>query len=95
MTEAVEPTSKTLLIQAFEQVTDDLAGTGPAARPRPVITIEDEHDDGPGFFAHQVLHADGVICVEISQWAVDGERGWTVVHQQCDPGLVFDEVVRR
>ena len=64
-----------------------------------VISYDDEGDvmrdfhaevseeDGPRFIAHQTLHADGVVCVEIRD--TDGR----VQLRACDSGLVFEEVV--
>ena len=50
-------------------------------------------DEEPEFFAHQLLHADGIACVEVR--VPDGEEpaGARVVLQQCDPGIDFDLVV--
>ena len=49
------------------------------------VSVEDP--DGPAFIAHQVLHADGVVCVQI----LDTDD--VVLLRQCDPGLEFDSVV--
>lgn len=43
--------------------------------------------DGPHFIAHQALHADDVVCVEVS--TPDG----SVMLRQCDPGIDFNDVV--
>lgn len=50
-------------------------------------------DEEPEFFAHQLLHADGIACVEVC--VPDGEvaSGTRVVLLECDPGLDFDLVV--
>jgi hypothetical protein len=53
------------------------------------FTVVDETDEGPDFYAHHLLHADGVVCVDIRSAEDD-----SVVLQRCDPGVEFDEVVR-
>lgn len=51
------------------------------------FTVDVVEPDGPAFVAHQVLHADGIVCVQIFD-TLD-----TLLYRQCDPGLDFDEVV--
>lgn len=48
---------------------------------------EVDEPDGPHFIAHQVLHVDDVVCVEIR--VPDG----SVLLRQCDPGVDFNDVV--
>lgn len=50
-------------------------------------------DEEPEFFAHQLLHATDVVCVEIRVPDGEVEGGSRVVLRQCDPGLEFDQVV--
>lgn len=54
--------------------------------------IDDETDEGPAFYAHQLLHADGVVCVQIFPV---GEPGSVVeaLLTRCDPGVDFTDVV--
>lgn len=49
--------------------------------------IEVDVADGPHFIAHQSLHADNVVCVEIR--TPDG----SVMLRQCDPGVDFNDIV--
>lgn len=58
--------------------------------------IKDFHgsfDEEPEFFAHQLLHADGVVCVEVRVPDGEIESGSRVVLRRCDPGFDFDQVV--
>jgi hypothetical protein len=48
-------------------------------------TVPDPTGEGAEFFAHQLLHAEGVVCVEVS----DG----TDTVRRCDPGVDFATVV--
>lgn len=57
------------------------------------FTVEDEQGDGPLFYAHQVLHVDGVVCVEIFDAALGDDS--PAVHVQCDPGVDFTRTVHR
>jgi hypothetical protein len=61
------------------------------------FTTPDETDEGPEFYAHQLLHADDVVCVSI--WDNDltldpNLAGDTPLLRRCDPGLEFKDVVR-
>lgn len=49
-------------------------------------TVPDPTGEGAAFYAHQLLHAEGVVCVEVS----DG----TATVRRCDPGVDFADVVR-
>lgn len=51
------------------------------------FTADVDVADGPHFIAHQTLHADDVVCVEIR--TPDG----SVMLRQCDPGVDFRSVV--
>ena len=51
-------------------------------------------DEEPEFFAHQLLHADGVVCVEVRVPDGEVEGGARVVLRRCDPGVKFEEVVK-
>lgn len=53
------------------------------------FTADVAEEDGPPFIAHHVLHADGVVCCEILD--ASGE----LALRKCDPGVDFDEVVKR
>lgn len=58
------------------------------------FTIEDDLDEGADFYAHQLLHVDGVVCVEIfGDVEVNGTPGWMTVTRRCDEGVVFEETV--
>jgi hypothetical protein len=48
-------------------------------------TTIDPAGEGLEFYAHQLLHVDGVVCVEVS----DG----TNTVRRCDPGVDFATVV--
>jgi len=48
-------------------------------------TIEDPTGEGPEFYAHQLLHVDGIVCAEVS----DG----TDTVRRCDQGVEFADVV--
>lgn len=48
--------------------------------------VTDEAGDGPGFFAHQSLHASDVSCVEILQEVTFSDSpAWVTVLRRCDP----------
>jgi len=51
-------------------------------------------DEEPEFYAHQLLHTDDLVCVEIR--VPDGElpEGARVILRQCDPDIEFDKVVQ-
>lgn len=55
--------------------------------------VDDSHGDGPTFFAHQLLHVDGVVCVAI--WDAEAPEGAEPILTRCDPGLEFADVVRQ
>jgi hypothetical protein len=50
-------------------------------------------DEEPEFYAHHLLHADGIVCVEVRVPDGEVEGGARMVLRQCDPGLDFDRVV--
>ena len=58
------------------------------------LMIVDEHDDGPEFFAHQILHQDDITCVQIFP-VVDLQPGGAgfdppaALLTRCDPGVEF------
>ena len=51
-------------------------------------------DEEPEFFAHQRLHVDDVVCVEIRVPDGEVDGGARVVLRRCDPGVEFDQVVK-
>lgn len=56
--------------------------------------IDDVSGEGPDFYAHQTLHRNGVVCVEVFGRAEHGQiRAWATVLRQCDQGLDFVTVV--
>jgi hypothetical protein len=50
-----------------------------------VKDFEGSFDEEPEFYAHQLLHADGIVCVEISVPDGETETGSRLVLRQCDP----------
>lgn len=50
-------------------------------------------DEDPEFYAHQLLHVDGIVCVEIRVPSDEQGTEAQVILQQCDPGIDFNQVV--
>jgi hypothetical protein len=59
-----------------------------------VKDFEGAFDEEPAFYAHQLLHTDNLVCVEVRIPDWDHLGGSRIVLRQCDPGIEFDEVVQ-
>jgi hypothetical protein len=51
-----------------------------------------EPDEGLEFYAHQLLHVDGVICVQIFPLGAPGQIVEALL-TRCDPGVDFGDIV--
>lgn len=58
-----------------------------------VKDFSDFFDEEPEFYVHQLLHADGITCVEVRVPDGESETGARVILRACDPGVEYDQVV--
>lgn len=60
-----------------------------------VKDFDGSFDEEPEFFAHQLLHVEGIACVEVRVPDGESDTGARVVLRECDPGLQYDQVVNQ
>jgi hypothetical protein len=68
-----------------------ILGTGTDGAVVMDAVVDDEHGDGPEFFAHQALHVDNVVCVQIFEGDAPLHLNDEIVpiFHRCDPGVTL------